>query len=194
MVLLEKFYSFTEVFFEDESLKGRFQPLLDDVIKRLPDKPPFPVIGVFLIASRPLVIEHLKGLDPRKKAPSDVTPESRDGHCFTGIDENGDINEYHISIITDFLEPKSDDYIKGLIIHEISHMIYVWRLLQKKKSDYAKLGRKAKQIRFNQIGQIDIIPETKEYYEKENSVNAEAIRLGFEKEIRALEEEFANIK
>ena len=188
MASLEKFYENVKVRFDNEELKDKFQPLLDDVIRRLPDEPQFQQIDEIFFAPRSKVIEHLNSLHPEMNISLDVTPENRDGHCQTGVSETGDISECIVSLITDFLHAMPDDYIKGIIIHEISHMSYLWKLLEKEKPSFLKLGFKAKKIRLNQIGQISIKAESKEYYEKEKLVNAEAIRLGFEKEINCIDQ------
>lgn len=187
MVSLEKFYENMKVRYHNEQVQEKFKPLMDDVIRRLPDKPPFEQIDEIFFAPRSNVIKNLNSLHPELKISLDVTPENRDGHCQTGISEAGDISECVVSLITDSLQVRSDDYIKGIIIHEICHMVHLWKLLQKEKPSFLKLGFKAKKIRLDQIDQTHIKAESPEYYEKEKQVNTEAIRLGFEKEISAIE-------
>lgn len=171
MVSLEKFYENVKVRFDNEELQDKFKPLLDDVILRLSDEPQFVKIDEIYFAPRSKVMENLNNWYPELKFSLDASPENRDGHCQTGVSESGDISECLISIIIDYLQVMGDDYIKGIIIHEICHMIYLWKLLQKEKPNIVKLSLKEKIIRFNQIAQTDIIAESKEYYEKEKQIS-----------------------
>ena len=186
MVSLEKFYENVEERFHNEVIKEKFKPLLDDVIGRLPDEPQFLKIDEIYFAPKSRVLEYLISVYPEKNFTKEWVPEGGDGDCQTGFSEDGDISKCIISLLTDYLQDKKDDYIKGVIIHEICHMIYLWNLLQKEKLNFAKLSLKAKKIRLNQIGQTDIKAGSKEYYEKEKKVNAEAKKLGYEKEISCI--------
>ena len=75
--------------------------------------------------------------------------------------------------------------IKGLIIHDISNMSYTWNLLQQEKPNLIKLNPKEKEVRINQILGADLVNPSYEYFEIENKISAEAVRLGFEKENEA---------
>lgn len=52
MVSLEKFYEHMKVIFDKKEFESRVQPLLDDVITRLPDEPQFQIKGDIFFASK----------------------------------------------------------------------------------------------------------------------------------------------
>ncbi len=187
MVSLEKFYENVKVGFDKEEFKPKVRPLLDDVIMRLPDELQFQTEGEIFFASKSRVIENLQALEFPDHIISQWMGDNREGQCITEFGQNGEINSYYISIITNHFLLVSEEYIMGLIIHELAHMSYYWNLLVNEKPRFAKLGSKAKTILLHQIVGTNQEVESDEYYEKEKYVNAEAKRLGFEKEIDALE-------
>ena len=109
MVSLKNFYENVKVRYHNEEVQEKFKPLIDDVISRLPDKPPFLQIDEIYFAPRSKVIENLHNLHPELKISLDVTPENRDGHCQTGISEDCDISECVISLITDSLQVRQQN-------------------------------------------------------------------------------------
>jgi len=187
MVSLEKFYEHMKVRFAIEEFEPKVRPLLDDVIIRLPDEPQFQTKGDIFFASKSRVIENLKTMEFPEYIISQWMVNGSDGQCVTKMASTGDIDSYYISIITNHFHAVCDDYIKGLIIHELLHMSYYWKVLQEKKPQIEKLSPKAKIVRLNQIGRTSVEIGSDAYDEKEKHVNAEAKRLGFEKEIDALE-------
>ena len=79
-----------------------------------------------------------------------------------------------------------DDYIKGLIVHEISEMSYSYTKWQENYDSLKKMKPRARQIVFGRWTKNSDDPGSKEYQEHEVEVNKEGIRLGFQKEIDAL--------
>ncbi|MEX2059631.1 MAG: hypothetical protein WD966_01030, partial [Nitrosopumilaceae archaeon] len=109
-----------------------------------------------------------------------------DGNCTYLFGETVDKSFYIITIIIDDLEHKSDDYIKGLIAHELAELSYAWKIAEDNLESLKKLKPRARLVRMNQITNQDEPTTSKKYGEHEVTINQEGIRLGFEKEIKAL--------
>jgi len=187
MVSLEKFYEHVIKKFVNKEFEKILRPLLEDVIIRLPDEPQFQFAGMICFGDREFIIGWWNRFDPQMRMAPDMRPSNREGSCKIFPTYDGEIDTYAISIITDDLNTKRDDYVKGLIIHELSEMSYAWRQMEKEKPNFLKLSSKAQEVMLKRIFGSTFEVESAEYFEKEKKVNAEAIRLGFEKEIIALE-------
>jgi hypothetical protein len=94
---------------------------------------------------------------------------------------------YIITIIVDELPSRTDDYVKGLVAHELSEMSYKFRLVQNELPALRKMRPKARKIMLEKLGFSNAAVGSPQYAEHERSVNEEAIRLGFSKEIEELE-------
>ena len=187
MVSLEKFYENVNIAPENDELTIILKPLYDDVVTRIPPEPQFQTKGMIMFGSRNYIVEKWNTFDHMFGNPPDMRPANREGNCKMVPTRDGELGTYIISIVTDFFDKKTDDYIKGLIIHEFSEMSYAWRQMKKEKPTYLKLGSENKDVMLERIFGSLFEVESAEYFEKEKKVNGEAIRLGFEKEITALE-------
>jgi len=188
MVELENFYKNVSVSNDDsQSLGQRLKSSLDDVIQRLPDEEQFQMRGQIVFNTRQQAIEFWNTIGLKLGFGPDFTPYNRDGNCTYLIRPDVENSIFIITIIVDNLESRSDDYLKGLIAHELSEMSYIWNAVQKEKPTLMKMKPKARQIKMDQITQQNTEPGSKEYDEHEKNVNDEARRLGFQKEIDVLE-------
>ncbi len=188
MVELENFYKNVSVSNDDsQSLGQRLKSSLDDVIQRLPDEEQFQMRGQIVFNTRQQAIEFWNTIGLKLGFGPDFTPYNRDGNCTYLIRPDVENSIFIITIIVDNLESRSDDYLKGLIAHELSEMSYIWNAVQKEKPTLMKMKPKARQIKMDQITQQNTEPCSKEYDEHEKNVNDEARRLGFQKEIDVLE-------
>jgi hypothetical protein len=173
------------------ALQNRLNLLLDGVIARLPNEEQFLIPGRIAFLTRYVAIESLR--EHMQSNPSlnnlmlDFTRPSNDGKCIFYPGETIDTSSYTIAIIVDNLHNKSDNYIKGLIAHELAEMSYMWRIVQKELPILLRMKPKARQVRLGQLGKHQAPIGSEEHERKENEVNDEAIRLGFQKEISALE-------
>ena len=184
---LENFYARVKVGIADKDLKDRLQSCLDDVVSRLPEEKPFQIRGIIGFAKYDPMLKYLDCLQPNNPILKDIKKTGPNGYCRPFTTETGDIYSYFLCFMTDHFHYWSDDWLKGLIIHELTHLKYYWILLQQEKPNLVKLNPKDREIRINQIlGEYMDVPSY-EYFEIEKIVNAEAIRLGFEKEIVALD-------
>ena len=68
--------------------------------------------------------------------------------------------------------------------HEFAELSFPWRICKEHEIELQKLEPLARDVRINQLTKKDAQTGTLEYQEHENLVNQEAIRLGFEKEIK----------
>ena len=153
---------------------------------KLPDEEQLEMPGWINCISRQQAIEYWDMMNPTIGASTDFRLISKDGNCTYFINENIEHSRFYITIIVDHLESKSDDYIKGLFAHEISEMSFSWRAIQYEKENLKKLKPKARQVRINQITKQNAAIGTKDHLEHENNADNEARRLGFVKEIDAL--------
>lgn len=188
MVELENFYKNVSVSNdESQSLGQRLKSCLENVIQRLPDEEQFQMKGQILFNTKQQAIEFWNTIGPKLGFGPDFRPYNRDGNCTYFIGPDVENSMYVITIIVDNLESRSDDYLKGLIAHELSEMSYNWNMVQKEKPTLMKMKPKARQIKMDQITKQNAEPGSKEYDEAEKNVNDEARRLGFQKEIDELE-------
>ena len=168
--------------------------LLDEVVERLPDEEQFKITGMIRFDTRQTALEFWQQFRHQWGHAPDFRV-NLDGNCeysFKWSDERID-DRYIITIIVDDLDSKTDEYIKGLIVHEFSEMSYPSRKLQENWDSLKKMKPKARQVMMNKFTKSTSGPDTyegagsKEYQEHEDDINNEAIRLGFQKEIDTLE-------
>ena len=188
MVSKSSYYKNVKVHLDQNHLLGeRIQSLLDNVIERLPNEEQFQMKGIMGFSLREQALDfwnHMKNLVP---IVPDFIPADRDGNCTYSIAKTIENSFFLITIIVNDLDERSDDYIKGLITHEISEMSYAWITVKKELPRLEKLKPRAQEVMLTRILKHDYPIGSKEHQEHEDSVNQEAIRLGFENEIRELE-------
>ena len=169
----------------------RVKPLFEEVIQRLPDEEQFQIEGHFIIHYRKKVIEYWKINGPSIKLSLGTLPDftitKRDGNCAYLFRDSIENSIYYLTIVLDKLSQQSDDYIKGLYAHEFAELSLPWRTIKEHENELQKLEPLERNARINQLTKKDAQIGTSEYQEHENLVNQEAIRLGFEKEIKVLE-------
>ena len=88
-----------------------------------------------------------------------------------------------ISLIVDYYEYRTDDYIMGVIAHELAEMSYKWGILKKEIPNMIKMKDKGRNARLRQLTETGFRGGSDEYYKHEELPNNEARRLGFRKEI-----------
>ena len=189
MVNTADFYKHTRVWERTDPLGQRLMSLLDEVVERLPDEWQFKTTGMIRFDTRQTASEFWQQFSHQWGHAPDFSPVERDGNCEYYFSYNNRAeSRYIITIIVDDLDSKTDDYIKGLIVHELSEMSYPFRMYMENWDSLKKMKPKARLVRENQLTKVMYDePEGKEYQEHEVEVNNEAIRLGFQKEIEALE-------
>ena len=185
----KKFYEHVKILNSilDTELGIRISELLEKVIRRLPDEEQFKMKGIISISTRDQAMELWKltgpkfGISPNFDFPFD-------GNCSYEVGETIDYSKFIITIVVDNLVEKSDDYIIGLFAHELAEMSYPYRKIMENSDSLKKLKPRAREVMMNKIiHQSDSITD-KEHQKHENEVNNEAARLGFEKEIIAMDE------
>jgi hypothetical protein len=190
MVNTADFYKHTEVICDRlHPLGKRIMSLLDEVVERLPDDEQFKIIGMIRFDTRQTALEFWQQFRHKWGHAPDFRLKL-DGNCqySYGTDERSRAGDrYIITIIVDYLDSRTDDYIKGLIVHELSEMSYTCRKLLENLDSFKKMKPKARQVMMNKFTKSTSGPGSKEYQEHEDEVNNEAIRLGFQKEIDTLE-------
>ena len=189
MVNTADFYKHTTVSCDrSHPLGKRIMSLLDEVVERLPDEEQFKITGMIRFDTRQTALEFWQQFRHQWGHAPDFSRVERDGNCEYSFSysERAD-DRYIITIIVDDLDSRTDDYIKGLIVHELSEMSYPSRKLQENWDSLKKMKPKARQVMMNKWTKSTDHAESKEYQEHETEVNNEAIRLGFQKEIEALE-------
>ena len=188
MVNTADFYKHTTVSCDrSHPLGKRIMSLLDEVVERLPDEEQFKITGMIRFDTRQTALEFWQQFRHQWGHAPDFRV-NLDGNCeysYRWSDERID-DRYIITIIVDDLDSKTDEYIKGLIVHELSEMSYPSRKLQENWDSLKKMKPKARQVMMNKWTKSTDHAESKEYQEHEDEVNNEAIRLGFQKEIEAL--------
>ena len=188
MVNTADFYKHTEVICDrSHPLGKRIMSLLDEVVERLPDEEQFKITGMIRFDTRQTALEFWQQFRHQWGHAPDFRV-NLDGNCeysYRWSDERID-DRYIITIIVDYLDSRTDDYIKGLIVHELSEMSYPSRKLQENWDSLKKMKPKARQVMMNKWTKSTDHAESKEYQEHETEINNEAIRLGFQKEIEAL--------
>ncbi len=163
--------------------------LLDEVAERLPDEEQFKITGMIRFDTRQTASEFWQEFRHKWGHAPDFSPVERDGNCEYYFSYNNRAeSRYIITIIVDDLDSRTDDYIKGLIVHELSEMSYTCRKLLENLDSFKKMKPKARQVMMNKFTKSTSDPGSKEYQDHEDEVNNEARRLGFQKEIDALEE------
>ena len=188
MVNTTDFYKHTSVWERTDPLGQRLMSLLDEVVERLPDEEQFKITGMIRFDTRQTALEFWQQFRHQWGHAPDFRV-NLDGNCeysYRWSDERID-DRYIITIIVDDLDSKTDEYIKGLIVHELSEMSYPSRKLQENWDSLKKMKPKARQVMMNKWTKSTDHAESKEYQEHEDEVNNEAIRLGFQKEIETLE-------
>ena len=190
MVNTAEFYKHTQVSCDtSQPLGKKLISLLDDVVERLPNEWQFKTIGMIRFDTRQTALEFWQQFRHKWGHAPDFRLKL-DGNCqySYGTDERSRAGDrYIITIIVDYLDSRTDDYIKGLIVHELSEMSYTCRKLLENLDSFKKMKPKARQVMMNKFTKSTSGPGSKEYQEHEDEVNNEAIRLGFQKEIDTLE-------
>ena len=189
MVNTADFYKLLEPICDrSQPIVKRIMSLLDEVVERLPDDEQFKIIGMIRFDTRQTALEFWQQFRHKWGHAPDFRLKL-DGNCqySYGTDERSRAGDrYIITIIVDYLDSRTDDYIKGLIVHELSEMSYTCRKLLENLDSFKKMKPKARQVMMNKWTKSTDHAESKEYQEHETEVNNEAIRLGFQKEIDAL--------
>ena len=192
MVNTADFYKHTMVSCDMlDPLGQRLMSLLDEVVERLPDEWQFKTTGMIRFDTRQTASEFWQQFSQQWGHAPDFSRVERDGNCEYHFSySNRADDRYIITIIVNDLDSRTDDYIKGLIVHELSEMSYPFRMYMENWDSLKKMKPKARLIMENRLTKVMFDePEGKEYQEHEVEVNNEAIRLGFQKEIEALEVE-----
>ena len=189
MVNTADFYKHTPVSCDtSQPLGKKLIFLLDEVVERLPDEWQFKTTGMIRFDTRQTASEFWQQFSQQWGHAPDFSRVERDGNCEYHFSySNRADDRYIITIIVNDLDSRTDDYIKGLIVHEFAEMSYPFRKLQENWDSIKKMKPKARQVRMNQLTKSMDDPGSKKYQEHEAEVNNEAIRLGFQKEIDALE-------
>ena len=188
MVNTADFYKHTMVMCDMLNPLGkRITSLLDDVVEKLPDEEQFKITGMIRFDTRQTASEFWQQFSQQWGHAPDFRV-GRDGNCeyYFSYSNRAD-SRYIITIIVNDLDSRTDDYIKGLIVHELSEMSYPFRKLQENWDSLKKMKPKARQVMMNKFTKSTSGPGSKEYQDHEDEVNNEARRLGFQKEIEALE-------
>ena len=189
MVNTADFYKHTTVSCDrSHPLGKRIMSLLDEVVERLPDEEQFKITGMIRFDTRQTASEFWQQVSQQWGHAPDLSRVERDGNCeyrFSYSDRADD--RYIITIIVNELDSRTDDYIKGLIVHELSEMSYPFRMYMENWDSLKKMKPKARQVMMNKFTKSTSDPGSEEYQDHEDEVNNEARRLGFQKEIDALE-------
>jgi len=188
MVNTADFYRHTDVICDRSHPIGkRIMSLLDEVVESLPDEEQFKIIGMIRFDTRQTASEFWQQFSHQWGHAPDFSRVERDGNCeyYFSYSNRAD-SRYIITIIVNDLDSRTDDYIKGLIVHELSEMSYPFRMYMENWDSLKKMKSKARLFRENQLTKVMYDePEGKKYQEHEDEVDNEAIRLGFQKEIDA---------
>ena len=194
MVNTADFYKHTSFAADSSDIVKRIRSLLDEVVERLPDEEQFKIKCRLIIFPRQIVMELWKRYSPIWKIAGPNFNLDLVGNCqyvptgdFNNLDKRTRANDrYFITILVDNLESKTDDYIKGLLAHELSEMSCPYRILQENWDTLKKMEPADRPVMYAKWTKADAVPESKEYQEHEDDINNEAIRLGFQKEIDVL--------
>ena len=123
-----------------------------------------------------------------------TSPVDPDGHSsfLPVIHNNNDDSKtidgvYDISYICDLYDYRNDMYVMGVMAHELAEYSHKYNIMKEKIKSLWKMKDKARSIMFSKWASSGYDPESQEYAEHERSVNREAARLGFEKEIIAMD-------
>ena len=194
MVNTADFYKHTSFAADSSDIVKRIRSLFDEVVERLPDEEQFKIKCRLIIFPRQIAMELWKRYSHEWKIAGPNFNLDLVGNCqyqpagsfdnMRKLDRAADW--YVITIIVDNLESKTDDYIKGLIAHELSEMSCPYRKLQENWDTLKKMKPAARPVMYDKWTKANAVLGSKEYQEHEDDVNNEAIRLGFQKEIDAL--------
>ena len=188
MVNTADFYKHTTVSCDRlDPLGKRLLSLLDEVVERLPDEEQFKITGMIRFDTRQTASEFWQQFGHQWGHAPDFSRVGRDGNCeyYFSYSNRAD-SRYIITIIVNDLDSRTDDYIKGLIVHELSEMSYPFRMYMENWDSLKKMKPKARLIMENRLTKVMFDePEGKEYQEHEVEVNNEVIRLGFKKEMES---------
>lgn len=171
---------------ESASLVNRINNLVEEVITKLTDEPQFRMKGEIKICPRDFAIKFWDMKNREMGSRTDMRPTDRDGNCTYWFPENIEDYFFIITIITDNLDSRSDDYIKGLLAHEIAEMSLAYRIRQRNNDRLEKLKPKARDVFWNQLTGQNSPMGSREWEEHEKRADEEAKRLGFPNEILAL--------
>ena len=195
MVNTADFYKHTTVSCDrSHPLGKRIMSLLDEVVERLPDEEQFKITGLIVIDTKQIAMGLWNIWRHQWKIAGPNFNLDLVGNCqyqpagdFNNLDKRARADDrYYITIIVDNLESKTDDYIKGLIAHELSEMSCPYRKLQENWDTLKKMKPAARPVMYDKWTKANAVLGSKEYQEHEDDINNEAIRLGFQKEIDAL--------
>ena len=132
-------------------------------------------------------------IDPVEDAIK-TSPVDPDGHSvfIPLIDRNDDGNlklncAYDISYICDLYDYRNDMYVMGVMAHEFAEYSHKYNILKEKMKSLWHMKDRARSIMFAKWTSSGHDPESQEYRNHEKSINREAARLGFEKEIVAMD-------
>ena len=195
MVNTTDFYKHTEIICDrSQPIVKRIRSLLDEVVERLPDEEQFKITGLIVIDTKQIAMGLWNIWRHQWNTAGPDFNLDLVGNCqyqpagsfdnMRKLDRAADW--YVITIIVDNLESKTDDYIKGLIAHELSEMSCPYRILQENWDTLKKMKPAARPVMYAKWTKDNAVLGSKEYQEHEVEVNNEAIRLGFQKEIDAL--------
>jgi len=196
MVNTTDFYKHTEIICDrSQPIVKRIRSLLDEVVERLPDEEQFKITGLIVIDTKQIAMGLWNIWRHQWNTAGPDFNLDLVGNCqyqpagsfdnMRKLDRAADW--YVITIIVDNLESKTDDYIKGLIAHELSEMSCPYRILQENWDTLKKMKPAARPVMYAKWTKDNAVLGSKEYQEHEDDINNEAIRLGFQKEIEALE-------
>ena len=196
MVNTADFYKHTDVICDRlQPIVKRIMSLLDEVVERLPDEEQFKITGLIVIDTKQIAMGLWNIWRHQWNTAGPDFNLDLVGNCqyqpagsfynMRKLDRAADW--YVITIIVDNLESKTDDYIKGLIAHELSEMSCPYRILQENWDTLKKMKPAARPVMYAKWTKDNAVLGSKEYQEHEDDINNEAIRLGFQKEIEALE-------
>lgn len=192
MVDLNSFYRHVNVDNRRHLFVDRVQPLLDEIIRRLPDEPQFlNVQGNIFIGTRDMVIEYWEfihstfatNVNFREILDPDNNRISPDGYCQYPLDND---QSYAITIIVDRFNEQTDNYIRGVIAHEFSEFSLAWNTFTDHRDELQSDSISIPNPLDSLLNNVSL--NSAQYHEHERRVNEEARRLGFQEEIDALEQ------
>jgi len=160
---------------------------LDNVVEILPDEEQFRRTGKFYIGNQDLMQSFLVEASKILHTGDPITVFARDGNLISDIHEDLEDSVYTITIVTDGLDRRSDDYIMGLITNKLSEWSRLFREL-KNRSNWDELQISERIELVNEIMAGKSFPVgTREREEYERSVDEEARRLGLSDKLLAYE-------
>ena len=184
MVSLETFYENVRVVTDNTESSIKVKKQLDKVVTRLGDEKQFDMVGSIYIGQRDLMQKFLvkSSIVLRTGDPRNVSV--KDGNNFYEICEVLEDSTCVITLVTDNLDGKSDDYIMGLIAYKFSEWSRLWRKMTE-IPNWDSLENSERIAMVNKLSHFKFPLGTKEREEYERSVDEEINRLGFSKEVAA---------